>query len=147
MITLKPGLNTDVVFTLNEKFDFYTPSVASYNNKFYYLRITNKLNGQGIDFALPSSADVGNGTRYNKFQITVTASATASIGANGDWVNPGYNLWLYGQNNDFPSQWDYEVWGCNGPMPTSGNIYFPSLTSAQPPRLLETGRLQFSEGQ
>jgi hypothetical protein len=141
MITLKPGINTEVVFTLNEKYDFYTPSVATYNDLYYYFRITNKLNGNKIDFALSSAVDIGN-NRANKFHITVTQSATASANANRGWVNSGYNIWLYGQNNDFPSQWDYEVWGCKGPMP-SGDIYFP-VSGSNPPRLLEIGRVQFN---
>jgi hypothetical protein len=141
MITLNPGINTEVVFTLKEKYDFYTPSVASYNDLFYYFRITNKLSGNNIDFALLSTVDVSPAPdRYNEFVITVTASATASAGANGGWINLGYNIWLYGENNDFPSQWNYEVWGCVGPMP-SGPISFPTGTAS----LLEEGRLLFKE--
>lgn len=142
MITLKPGINTEIVFTLKEKYDFYTPSVATYNDLFYYFRITNKLSGKEIDFALTAAVDVSPAqNRYNEFVITVTASATASTDANQNWINPGYNIWLYGENNDFPSQWNYEVWGCEGPMPTTGAISFPTGTAS----ILENGRLLFKE--
>ena len=132
MIILKPGLNS-CVFTLNEKFDFYTPSVGSYPDPYYYFKLTNDLTGNTIEFT--SANDNGDGVRYNDFFIDIN--------------NPFYGTYPYipnygcismtGSNDDLLSQWQYEVWGCSGPMPDTGTVSLPT-GGTYSPALLESGR-------
>lgn len=140
---LKPGIN-EAVFTLTEKFGFYSPSVSSYSDLFYYFRIENELNGSVIDFSKTALQDTGDNRRYNRFVVSVTHSATASTGTNQTWDRE-YDIHLFGQNDDLGSQWTYTVWGCQGPIPTSGTMSFPSMTQSAPPVILETGRARFTE--
>lgn len=132
MIVLKPGTNY-VSFTLVEKYDFYTPSVSSYPDLYFTFKIKNELNENEIYFT--SNFDISLlPNRLNTFNIKVETSPTAS-------VDP-YNaeIILSGLNEDYLSQWNYEVWGCQGPMPTSGTISITGTAS-----LLETGKMLFTK--
>jgi hypothetical protein len=143
MIMLKPG-TTDAVFTLNEKFGFFSPSVYTYTDLFFYFRFENELNYSVIDFSKTSLLDLGDGTRYNKFAISSTFSATASAGTNETWDRT-YDIHLFGENNDLGSGWNYTIWACQGPVPLSGTISLPSMTQSTPPVIVETGRVRFTE--
>jgi hypothetical protein len=74
--------------------------------------------------------------RYNEFIISVTTSNTFDphIGEIG----------LTGSNEDYLSQWSYEVWGCPGPMPLSGTVSLP-IGGTYTPALLEEGRMLFKK--
>lgn len=129
MLKLTTGTNSSV-FTLTEKFDFYTPSISTYNPLYYTFKITNELNGSEIYFI---SDDISNHTdRYNKFLINVTQSNTPDL-----W-NGQIGMW--GLNDDDGSQWIYEVFGCEGTKPTSGTISVPESG-----RILETGRMIYTK--
>ena len=143
MVILNTGIN-EAVFTLNEKFGFYSPSVSSYTDLFYYFRIENELNHSVIDFSKTALQDTGDGGRFNRFVVSVTHSATASAGTNETWDRL-YDIHLFGQNDDLGSGWNYTVWGCQGPIPLSGTISLPSMTQSTPPVILETGRVRFTE--
>lgn len=142
MITLQPGTNT-VVTTLTEKFGFYSPSVATYTDLYYIFKLTNELNRDEILFALDGPRDISpSPQRWNEFSILATHSATASE-PNSQFVNVGYDVMFAYGSDDLMSQWDYEIWGCKGPMP-SGTMSFPT-DPTYPPRLLENGRLIFKQ--
>lgn len=143
MIMLKPGTN-QAVLTLTEKFGFYTPSVSTYTDLFYYFRIENEMNQSVIDFSKTALQDTGDARRYNQFAISVTHSATASAGTNLTW-NRTWDIHLFGQNDDLGSGWNYTVWACQGPVPVSGTISLPSMTQSNPPVVLETGRVRFTD--
>lgn len=134
MIILKPGLNS-CVFTLTEKFDFYNPSVGSYPDLYYYFRLINSLTQYEIDFTIDSQNDFGDGIRYNAFHIDInnplygTYPYTENFGCIG----------LTGPNEDYLSQWQYEVWACSGPMPDTGTVSLPTGGTFSP-ALLESGR-------
>lgn len=129
MLKLTTGTNSSV-FTLTEKFDFYNPSVTTYSNLYYTFKITNDLNGSEIYFI---SDDISNHPeRMNKFMINVTQSNTP------DLFNGQIGLW--GMNDDDGSQWTYEVFGCEGPKPTSGTISVPVSGVS-----LERGRMIYTK--
>jgi len=132
MIILKPGLNSSV-FTLNEKYDFYTPSVSAYPDLYFLFKIKNQLTQDEILFT--SDQDISpSPERYNEFVISVTTSNV---------YDPHIaEVEFFGPNEDYLSQWSYEVWGCPGPMPLSGTISLPE-GGTYPPALLEEGRLLF----
>ena len=136
MIILKPGLNSSV-FTLNEKYDFYTPSVSAYPDLYFLFRIKNQLTQEELYFTKNGNQDISpSPERYNEFIISVTTSNTFDphIGEIG----------LTGSNEDYLSQWSYEVWGCSGPMPLSGTVSLPT-GGTYSPALLEEGRMLFKK--
>ena len=136
MITMKPGINA-CYFTLNDRFVEYTPSPSAYPDLYFVFRIQNRLTENEILFTQDTSQDLGDGTRYNKFLISVTCSAAASIDPNNG------SIALAGQNEDYLAQWNYEVFACSGPMPLSGTVSIPD-NPTYPSVIVETGRMLFT---
>jgi hypothetical protein len=130
MIIIKPGINS-CVFTLNEKFDFFNPSPSLYPDLYYFFRLTNSLNGSEVVFT-SNKDDSLYPNRYNQFDITV-AIGTQSTDPHNAIIG------LTGPNEDYLSQWTYEVWACSGPMPLSGTISLP-ISGSYSPVLIEGGR-------
>ncbi len=129
MLKLTTGTNS-TVFTLTEKYDFYDPSVGTYIDLYFLFKITNDLNRNEILFI---SEDVSPFVdRYNQFYISVTQSNTPDV-----WNS---QIGLFGINDDDGSQWTYEVFGCQGPKPTSGTLSIPTEA-----RSLETGRMIYKK--
>jgi hypothetical protein len=134
MITLKPGTNMPV-FTLNEKFDFFSPPVGTYPDLYFCFKITNDLTQDVIYFTSDQDQSLSP-QRYNQFMVNVetgTASVDPHIAVIG----------LTGPNNDSLSQWQYQVWACSGPMPLTGTISLPE-GGTYSPALVESGRMLFS---
>lgn len=136
MITMNPGINA-CYFTLNERFGEYSPAPSTYPNLYFVFRIENRLTGNEILFSQDSNQDFGNGTRYNKFLISVTCSASASIDPNIG------SIAIAGENEDYLAQWNYEVWACAGPMPLSGTVSVPN-NPTYPSAIVEEGRMLFT---
>jgi len=136
MITMKPGINA-CCFTLNERFGEYSPSPSAYPDLYFLFRIENRLNGNEILFTQDSNQDLGDGARYNKFLISVTCSATASVDPNSGFIA------IAGENEDYLAQWNYEVYACSGPMPLTGTVSIPDNPS-YPPVVVESGRMLFT---
>ena len=136
MITIKPGINA-CYFTLNDRFTEYAPSPSAYPDLYFVFRIQNRLTESEILFTQDANQDLGDGTRYNKFLISVTCSATASVDPNSG------SIALTGANEDYLSQWNYEVFACAGPMPLSGTVSIPT-NPTYPSVVVETGRMLFT---
>ena len=139
MLILRPGTN-DAVFTLTEKFDFYQPSVSTYNDDpvrtgpFYIFKTTNQLNSQTINILLGPDVST-DPNRYNMFDITII-QGTGSNPINAE-------IELYGLNDDDGSQWDYEVWACDGPSPTQ-SVDINWGTTYSYPRIVEVGKMIYT---
>lgn len=132
MLILRPGSNYGV-FTLSEKFNFYNPSVSTYE-LYYILKVTNMLNEQSINILLGPDVST-NQDRYNKFSITVIQ------GINSNPIDA--EIGLYGLNDDNGSQWEYEVWACDGPSPTQ-SVVIDFGTTYSYPRPLEVGKMIYT---
>ena len=130
MIILKPGSNMPV-FTLNEKFGFFSPSVETYPDLYYFFKLTNDLTQNEILFTTNQDQSL-TPERYNQFMITIYS---------GTQSTDPYNavIGLTGPNEDYLSQWQYEIWACSGPMPLSGTISLPTGGTYSPAKL-ESGR-------
>jgi hypothetical protein len=129
MIILKEGVNY-AVFTFNE-------SGITYNDQYYLWKITNSLTQEEILFTnnIDSSA---NPDRFNKFaiQIGVTASSTEDLNQSVlAFTASGQGGYGY----DGLSQWTYDAYVCEGPMPTTGTVSFPATFS-----FVESGRIIMS---
>lgn len=133
MITLETGPNMPV-FTLNEKFDFFSPSVGTYPDLYYCFKITNDFTQNEIYFTSDQDQSLSP-QRYNQFMINVE-TGTASVDPYTAVIG------LTGPNNDALSQWQYEVWACSGPMPLTGTISIP-FGASYSPALVEAGRMLF----
>jgi hypothetical protein len=150
MIILRGGTNS-VSFTLNEKFDFYTPSVSTYTDLYYVVRITDNMSGYSQNFILHSLNDLSlNKDRSNKFLIGLVEYQPSWTGPNviDPWgASQSYPIiGMTGSNyGNFDSQWDYDVFGMEGPAPTSGPInLYPSGATALGPAFLEGGRMLYT---
>jgi hypothetical protein len=129
MIILKEGVNY-AVFTFNE-------SGITYNDQYYLWKITNSLTQKEILFTnnIDSSA---NPDRFNQFaiQIGVTASSTEDLNQSVlAFTASGQGGYGY----DGLSQWTYDAYVCEGPMPTTGTVSFPATFS-----FVESGRIIMS---
>jgi hypothetical protein len=136
MITMNPGINA-CYFTLNDRYDEYTPAPSTYPDLYFVFKIENRLNGNEILFTQDKNQDLGDGTRYNKFLISVTCSATASVDPNAGFIA------IAGENEDYLAQWNYEVFACSGPMPLSGTVSIPD-NPTYPSVIVEAGRMLFT---
>ena len=149
MIILRGGSN-EVVFTLNEKYDFYTPSVYAYSDLYYVVKIDDNMSDYTQNFILLSTNELSmHPERNNKFRIDVTGTYNAFLGNTPDpWSasQPYPIIGLTGSNEfDFDSQWDYEIYAIEGPAPTSGTISIAANgPTALGPVLLEQGRLLYT---
>jgi hypothetical protein len=144
MLILRPGTHS-AVFTLNEKFNFYTPSVSTYDDgqdpvvrtgPYYVFVTSNHLNGQTFNILLgPDNS--GHTERYNEFDINVIQ------GTESNPINAEMNL--YGLTDDDGSQWRYEVWACDGPSPIgTQSVVIDFGTTYSLPRLLEVGKMIYT---
>jgi hypothetical protein len=127
MIILKEGINT-AVFTFNERI------VNPYNDPYFLWRITNALTSEEILFTnnIEMSA---NPERFNAFSIEILTAATASEDLNHSILAfTASGLGSYGY--DGLSQWKYDAWICQGPMPQTGTVSFPAVYSH-----VESGRM------
>lgn len=132
MIILTPGAN-DCVFTFNEM--VYSP-YDSLLNPYYLWKINNALTGQEVLFTIDSASDLSLDTeRYNEFTINIATSSTGTYNPYLGYLAftaSGYGSYGY----DGLSQWSYDAFICQGPIPTSGTISLPATYS-----LVETGRI------
>ena len=123
MIVLNVGTNS-VYFTLNEKFDFYSPSVSSYTQSYYVGKLINKLTESEVYFRLNNDTSTAT-QRYNRFSLAVTPNNVVSSNQIG----------LTGSNWDFDSQWNYEIWAVSG---STSSFTFSSIPNGGV--ILESGR-------
>lgn len=149
MIILRGGSN-EVSLTLNEKYDFYTPSVSTYQDLYYVVKIEDNMSEYTQNFILLSTSELSlNPERSNKFKIEVTGTYNSFLGNTPDpWsASQSYPIiGLTGSNEfDFDSQWDYKIYALEGPAPTSGTISIaPNGPTALGPVLLEQGRMIYT---
>lgn len=129
MIVLNVGTNS-VYFTLNEKFDFYSPSVSSYTQSYYVGKLINKLTENEVYFRLNNDTSTAP-QRYNRFQLEVTPYNVTSSNQIG----------LTGFNWDIDSQWNYEIWAVNG---STSSFTFSSIPNGGV--ILESGRAFVGDG-
>lgn len=128
MIILKPGLNSPT-FTLREKFNFFNPSCSIYT--YYILKLTNQLTHSDL-LVIPTL--ISTGVRYDQFNLTISTASNADVFTG--------NVSFIGINDDNGSQWVYEMWICDGIVPTGGTLSIPSgSTSSFEPRMLESGKM------
>jgi hypothetical protein len=130
MIILKEGVNYSV-FTFNERI------VTPYNDQYFLWKITNSLTSEEILFTnnVDSSASPD---RFNQFaiQIGITASSYEDLNQSVlAFTASGQGGYGY----DSLSQWTYDAYACEGPMPTTGTVSFPATFS-----FVESGRILMS---
>jgi hypothetical protein len=130
MIILKEGVNY-AVFTFNENIP------VPYTDQYFLWKITNSLTQEEILFTnnVDSSA---NGDRFNQFaiQIGITASSYEDLNQSVlAFTASGQGGFGY----DSLSQWTYDAYVCEGPMPTTGTVSFPATFS-----FVESGRIIMS---
>lgn len=127
MIILKAGTNFPV-FTFNER--VVTPLPDAY----YLWRITNSLTSEEIMFT--NDIDTSSNTdRFNRFSFTVGVNPTDVEDLNHSILAfTASGLGSYGY--DGLSQWKYDAWICQGPMPQTGTVSFPATFS-----YVESGRM------
>lgn len=149
MIILRGGSN-EISITLNEKFDFYTPSVSTYMDLYYVVRITDDMSEYTQNFILSPSNDLSmNVERNNKFRVDITGTYNAFLDNVPDPWGASHSypiVGLTGSNEtNYDSQWTYEIYGLEGPAPTSGTISIaPNGPTALGPVFLETGRMLYT---
>lgn len=127
MIILKEGVNYPV-FTFNENIP------VPYTDQYFLWKITNSLTQEEILFTnnIESSA---NPDRFNAFCIQIE-TGTASVEDLNHSILAFTASGQGGYGYDGLSQWTYEAYACQGPMPESGTISFPAIFSA-----VENGRI------
>lgn len=126
MIILKQGCNMPV-FTFNERIS--TP----YSNQYFLWKIKNALTEEEILFT--NNFDFSPDTeRYNRFQICVFTGTEQEDLNNSILCFTASGLGGYGY--DALSQWSYEAYVCEGPMPATGSISLPATHS-----FVESGRI------
>jgi hypothetical protein len=132
MIILTPGAN-DCVFTFDE---MIVSPYDSLLNPYYLWKINNALTGEEVLFTIPGAGDYSpNPERYNQFTINI---ATSSAGTYDPYLGylaftaSGYGGYGY----DGLSQWSYDAFICEGPIPMSGTISLPATYSH-----VESGRI------
>lgn len=127
MIILKEGTNT-AVFTFNESIS------TAFSEPYYLWKIVNALTQEEILFTnnIEMSA---NPNRFNAFSIEILTAATASEDLNHSVLAfTASGLGSYGY--DGLSQWSYDAYLCQGPMPETGTVSFPAVYSH-----VESGRM------
>lgn len=130
MITLRPGQN-HLYLTTTEKFDFFTPSVSTYN-LYYILKVVNQLDEKERLVIIEDYS--AHTDRYNQFPITVIYNGTQSNPLNSE----------IDMIDEDDAQYLYEVWACDGPVPTSPTFSIPFGTTYSSPAILERGRLLYT---
>jgi hypothetical protein len=127
MIILKEGINTPV-FTFNESIS------TAFTEPYFLWKIVNALTQEEILFTnnIEMSA---NPNRFNAFSIEILTAATASEDLNHSILAfTASGLGSYGY--DGLSQWSYDAYLCQGPMPETGTVDFPAVYSH-----VESGRM------
>lgn len=126
MIILKEGCNNPV-FTFSERIE--TP----YSNQYFLWKINNALTDEEILFTNQFDTS-SNPERYNRFQICVFTTNQQQDLNSSVLVFTQSGQGGYGA--DTLSQWTYDAYVCEGPMPTSGTVSFPATFS-----FVESGRI------
>jgi len=144
MIILRGGTN-EVSFTLNEKFDFYTPSVSTYHELYYVVKIDDNMSDYTQNFILLSANDLSlNKDRSNKFRIDVTGTYNDFLQNTTDPYSALQSYPIIGMTGsnefNFDSQWNYSIYAMDGPAPV---INQGDPVDTWPPILIETGPPRF----
>lgn len=149
MIILRGGTNK-VSLTLNEKFGFHTPSVSTYHDLYFVVKITDRMDEYTQNFILKPQDDLSlNQSRYNQFTIGITGTYNPFLENVPDPWGASQSYPIVGltgsQETNFDSQYEYEIWAMEGPAPISGTIsLYPSGATALGPAFIEKGRMLYT---